>query len=120
MSKSSKVSFGSKISKNDPRIILQLNAAENTRRNLYIFNNQAHSAVAAKEIIDILINKGSAILYNHYLMKKKMPGYMSNLYTSSIKEVEHVEQIHHDLNEPIEPLKKYAEDAEPVISCNLC
>mgnify|MGYP006976754652 CR=1 FL=1 len=116
MSKSSKVSFGSKISKNDPRIIAQLNTAENTRRNLYIFNNQAHSALAAKYIIDILINRGSAILYNQYLMRKKMPTYMSNLYTASIKEVEHVEQIQHDSNEPVEPHKRFVEDPEPVIS----
>ena len=89
--------------------------AENSRRNIIIFKDSAHSTVAAKNIIDSIIDNGTEIIYDHYLMSKKMPNYLSMTFTKCVKEVVDVDQILHDVNNPEAPQKKYEEDKEPVI-----
>jgi hypothetical protein len=115
MSKPTKPAAPARPGKNDPKLILQLNTAENARRNVQIFNNQTHATVAAKDIIDLLIDTGTDIIYNNYLMREKMPTHLSNIYTSHIQQIVNVDQITHDINGPIHPNRKFEEDIEPVI-----
>ena len=98
----------------DAKLVAQMTIAENNRRNIVIFKDHAHSTVAAKSIMDLIIDMGTEILYDHYLMSKKMPNYLSSTFSKCIKEVVDVDQILHDINNSEAPLKKYEEDREPV------
>ncbi len=116
MSKPAKPAAPGRSGKNDPKLMQQLNAAENARRNAQIFSNQTHATVAAKDIIDLLVDLGTEILYNNYLMREKMPNHLSNIYTQHFQQIVNVDQITHDINGPIHPYRKYEEDIEPVTS----
>lgn len=119
MSKTAKPAASTKNSKNDPKLMAILNTAENAKRNTYIFNNQVYSTFVAREIVNNLVDKCAEILHSNYLMRQKMPYYLSEIYTMNFREVVEVDKIWHDTNDPSNLNKRYEEDAEPVYSQKL-